>query len=76
MSTNATLDSLESALQEIDRLRNACAEAYQVMGVALLGSERCWSDADAERALDNMLAASNGEPRPHQDLLPWPRGKK
>ena len=72
MNADATCHSLESALVEIERLRDACAEAYQVMGVALLSDKRCWSDVDAERALDNILAAANGEACPHPDLLPWP----
>ena len=65
--------SLAAAHLEIERLRSACAEAYQVMGVVLLGDTRCWTDDDAERALDNIVAAANGETCPHQDLLPWPR---
>ena len=64
--------SLAAAHLEIERLRSACAEAYQVMGVVLLGDTRCWTDDDAERALDNIVAAANGETCPHQDLLPWP----
>ena len=68
--------SLEAAHLEIVRLQSACAEAYQVMGVALLGDTRCWTDDDAERALDNIVAAANGEACPHQDLLPWPRSSQ
>ena len=44
--------------------------------VALLGDTRCWTDDDAESALDNIVAAANGETCPHKDLLPWPRGSQ
>lgn len=64
--------TLEDAHLEIQKLREVCAEAYQVLGVALIGEPRCWTDADAARALDNVSAAANGDPIPHQDLLPWP----
>lgn len=63
----------EAAHAEIERLRSACAEAYQVMGAALMDDARSWTDADAARALDNILAAAEGRPCPHADLLPWPR---
>ena len=76
MSNGELPTSLVAAHLEIDRLRSACAEAYQVMGVALLGDKRCWSDEDAGRALDNIVAAANGETCPHQDILPWPRNSQ
>lgn len=65
------------ALQaEVDRLRRDCAEAYQVCGGALLGDDgKFWTDDDAERVLDNLSAAASGEPRPHDDLLPWPKDR-
>lgn len=66
-------ETLDAAHTEIERLRTACAEAYQVMGIALTGDSRSWTDADAARALDNILAAAEGQPCPHADLLPWPR---
>lgn len=53
---------------EIKRLREDCAEAYQVVG-ALAGKR--FNDADVEKALDNLVAAANGTPRPHDDLLPF-----
>lgn len=46
---------------ELDRLRNLCAEMYQVAGT--LG-------ADA-RVLDTLSAAANGQPLPHGTLLPY-----
>jgi len=67
---NAELErELDSARLEIDRLQRDCAEAYQVIG--------CFPDVspsenDIERALDNLSAAVAGDPRPHDDLLPWP----
>jgi hypothetical protein len=32
-----------------------------------------YTEDDVVRVLDNMVAAANGDPRPHEDLLPWPR---
>lgn len=62
------------AADEIERLREDCAEAYQVCGAALLGPDKVkWTDDDAVRVLDNLSAAANGDPRPHDDLLPWPK---
>lgn len=58
---------------EIDRLRADCAEAYQVVGAGMLGEPCEYTQADVERALDNLSAAANGAPRPHADLLPWPK---
>lgn len=61
------------AADVIERLRDDCAEAYQVVGAAMLGEPCAYDDSDVERALDNLSAAANGTPRPHDDLLPWPR---
>lgn len=63
---------LAEARKEIERLRKDCPEANQVMGCVLIGDPFTYSDRDAERALDNIFAAANGDPRPHEDLLPWP----
>lgn len=46
--------------EEIIRLRSVCAEAYQLAG---------FYDADV-KALDNLIAAANGEPLPHESFLP------
>lgn len=56
---------------EIERLRRDCAEAYQVIGAlaADLGGEH----PGIVQALDNLQAAVAGEPRPHDELLPFPR---
>lgn len=57
--------------REIERLRRDCAEAYQVVGV--LATEASLSNNKAiTRALDNLAAAVAGDPRPHEDLLPFP----
>ena len=53
---------------EIDRLRRDCAEAYQVIG-CLAGD--FFNDDAVIRAMDNLFAAANGDPRPHEDLLPF-----
>jgi len=65
---------LAEADAEIYRLRHDCGEAYQVIGCMSFDSEnRRWTDDDEIRALDNLSAAANGMPRPHNDLLPWPK---
>lgn len=61
---------------ECERLRQDCAEAYQVVGAATFDGSPNYTDDDVTRALDNLSAASNGEPRPHDDLLPWPKRDK
>lgn len=64
--------------RERDELRRDCGEAYQVVGAAMLGElhERVdFTDDDTVRALDNLSAACCGRPRPHDDLLPWPKPK-
>ena len=57
----------------IERLREDCGEAYQVVGSGMYGDPCPYTDSDVERVLDNLSAAANGDPRPHDDLLPWPR---
>ncbi len=59
--------------KEIRRLRVDCAEAYQVIG-AMSDRRLDFGHPDVQRALDNLNAAVNGDPRPHDDLLPFPRG--
>jgi hypothetical protein len=56
--------------EEIDRLREDCAQAYQVIGV-LAHQAGVFDHPDTVKALDNMHAAADGEPRPHADLLPF-----
>jgi antitoxin component HigA of HigAB toxin-antitoxin module len=57
---------------DIDRLVRDCAEAYQVVG-AISADLEIDEHPDIVRALDNLSAASEGRPRPHEDLLPFPR---
>ena len=65
------------APDEVDRLREDCAQIYQVIGVmahALGYWDDRMCDADKDRitkAMDNLSAASNGDARPHEDLLPF-----
>lgn len=55
---------------EVLRLREDCAEAYQVVG-ALGAAAGVMGDPQFIKALDNLSAASLGEARPHKDLLPF-----
>jgi hypothetical protein len=57
---------------EVERLRRDCSEAYQVLG-KIAARAGMFKHPDVERALDNLSAAMVGEPRPHDDLLPWPK---
>ena len=54
---------------EVERLRRDCAEAYQVIGALALRSGLLHYPA-VEKALENLDAATRGDPRPHADLLP------
>jgi hypothetical protein len=60
---------------EIERLRYACAEFYQVIA-ALADTAGLFDDAEVTKALDNAWAAASGDPLPHSDLLPFSAGKK
>lgn len=60
--------------EKIGRLQRDCGEAYQVIGAGMLGTNCVFTQSDVARALDNLSAAANGELRPHDDLLPWPKG--
>lgn len=63
----ARVDELEA---EIDRLRTDCAQFYQVIGALAYAVEQ-FDDEQITKALDNALAAAEGDPRPHEDLLPF-----
>lgn len=54
---------------EVERLRRECAEAYQVVG-ALAERAGLLRYPAVEKALENLDAATRGDPRPHADLLP------
>jgi hypothetical protein len=64
---------LAQTCEELERLRRDCSEAYQVIGAGMFGEACAYTQDDVERALDNLFAAAEGEPRPHDDLLPWPK---
>lgn len=57
----------KAAADEIERLQRDCAEAYQVLGVVSASAP----GLNVDRALDNLSAAAQGDPRPHDDLLPF-----
>lgn len=57
---------------EVDRLREDCAEAYQVIGALAYYAGMC-DNPGVIKALDNLSAASDARPRPHADLLPFPK---
>lgn len=67
-ASHTAANIIRALLVENERLQEDCAEAYQVVG-ALAGDR--FSDPDVTKALDNLSAAANGEPRPHDDLLPF-----
>ena len=54
---------------EVERLRRDCAEAYQVIG-ALACRAGLLHHPAVGKALENLDAATRGDPRPHADLLP------
>jgi hypothetical protein len=62
-----------TARAQINRLRRDCAEVYQVMG-AMIAAAGMADHPQAIKALDNLSAAANGQPRPHEDLLPFQIG--
>lgn len=58
-------------------LQRDCSEAYQAVG--RIANALGWWDMPTdhpwyrpiEKLLDNLSAAANGEPRPHDNLLPF-----
>ena len=62
---HARVLGLVQALQEL------CAEVYQVVG-SLADSAGVFDAEATVKVLDNLSAASSGEPLPHKDLLPFP----
>lgn len=60
------LKDFDARNEVIEELQRDCAEAYQVIGA--LGGDNL---EYVEKALDNLLAATSGLPRPHNDLLPF-----
>lgn len=61
---------------EIKRLRQDCADAYQIIG-HLASEANLFETKEVEKALDNIYAAAAGKPRPHGDLIPFaPKAKQ
>ena len=60
------LKDFDARNEVIEELQRDCAEAYQVIGA--LGGDNL---EYVEKALDNLLAAASGSPRPYNDLLPF-----
>lgn len=73
-------DIIRAQRAEIERLRRDCSEAYQA--VEVMAKELDWWRVPSGhrhfqpigKLLDNLYAAGNGEPRPHDDLLPFVLG--
>ncbi|WP_149649870.1 hypothetical protein [Azospirillum argentinense] len=63
-------DDRDALLRELQRLRQDCAEAYQVVGT-LAAAVGLLDSVPLAKALDNLSAASQGDARPHEDLLPF-----
>lgn len=59
---------MEPKNEETERLKLDCAEAYQVIA-ALAEKAGLFDSKVVTKALDNLTAAANGDPRPHDDLL-------
>jgi hypothetical protein len=55
---------IKPLVEQVSSLRKVCAEAYQLAG---LFADRI---DNAKEALDNLSAAANGEPIPHETFLP------
>jgi hypothetical protein len=55
---------------EVERLRRDCAELYQVIGTMALHCPNT-EDPAIIKALDNASDAAAGDPRRHDDLLPF-----
>lgn len=61
--------SVPALRTEVERLRQDCAEAYQAIG-ALAERAGLLQYPAVVKALENLDAATRGDPRPHADLLP------
>lgn len=67
---------IEELRAENERLREDCADLYQIVAAAMLDDDPVeYTEADVVRVLDNLSAAASGEPRPHK-LQPWPNAKQ
>lgn len=63
-------EPVQTTAGEVERLREDCAEAYQVVG-ALSSMCGLFGTGEVEKVLDNLHAATCGEPRPHATVLPF-----
>ncbi len=72
IATDTLLSLAEAAsmARELVELRALCDEIYQVVGV-LAHQVDVFSTPEVERAMNNLVAASNGSPLPHETLLPF-----
>ena len=66
---NFLLNTGGATAEEVERLRQDCAEAYQVIG-SLADRAGLLQYPAVVKSLENLDAATRGEPRPHADLLP------
>ena len=62
--------SPEDMAREIVRLRHDCGEFYQVIGY-LADKANVFEDERVVKALNNAYAASQGDTKPHHELLPF-----
>lgn len=65
-----TRGEIQEMARELVELRALCGEVYQVVGV-LAHQADVFSTPEVERAMNNLVAASNGSPLPHDTLLPF-----
>jgi hypothetical protein len=65
--------SREELIEEVERLRRDCSEAYQAVG-NIADTLNYWDGNHSyliTKLMDNLSAAADGYPRPHADLLPF-----
>ena len=60
MDSHSVDPRLEALQRRIEELEQVCGEAYQFAGEV----------GAPERVLDNLAAAANGQPLPHESFLP------
>ena len=58
---------------EVERLRRDCSEAHVIIDSIMHNMQLGYYVSDIQRVLENLSAAAAGTPRPHEDLLPWPK---
>lgn len=65
-----TRGEIQEMARELVELRALCGEVYQVVGV-LAHQADVFSTPEVDRAMNNLVAAINGSPLPHETLLPF-----